>query len=98
MATIDDVVRIITPILHPSPVRRVILFGSYAKGTNTPNSDIDLIIDSNGQLRGIDFFSLSSELARALPIEADIFEMREINPNSDMYDVITQEGIIIYDR
>jgi predicted nucleotidyltransferase len=77
---------------------RVILFGSYAKGTNTPNSDIDLVIDSNGQLRGIDFFVLSSELAQALPIKADIFELREINPNSTMYDVITQEGIVIYDR
>jgi len=98
MVMIDDVVRIITPILQPSPVRRVILFGSYAKGTNTPNSDIDLIIDSNGQLRGIDFFALSSELSQALPIEADIFEMREINPNSNMYDAIAQEGVVIYDR
>jgi len=98
MATIDDVIRIITPILYPSPVRRVILFGSYAKGTNTPNSDIDLIIDSNGQLRGIEFFALSSELAQALPIEADIFEMREINPNSNMYDAIAQDGVVIYDR
>ena len=98
MVMVDDVVRIITPILQPSPVRRVILFGSYAKGTNTPNSDIDLIIDSNGQLRGIDFFALSSELAQALPIKADIFEMREISPNSNMYDVIAQEGVVIYDR
>ena len=98
MVMIDDVVRIITPILQPSPVKRVILFGSYAKGTNTEGSDIDLIIDSNGQLRGMDFFSLSSELARALPIEADIFEMREINPNSNMYEIITKEGVIIYDR
>ena len=98
MTTIDDVVRIITPIIYPSPVRRVILFGSYARGTNTPGSDIDLIIDSNGQLKGINFFALSSELARALPIEADIFEMREINPNSNMYDAIAKDGVVIYDR
>jgi len=98
MVMIEDVIRIITPILQPSPVRRVILFGSYAKGTNTANSDIDLIIDSNGQLRGMDFFSLSSELAQALPVEADIFEMREIKPSSDMYEIITKDGVIIYDR
>ena len=98
MITINDIVRIITPIIYSSPVRRVILFGSYARGANTPDSDIDLIIDSNGKLKGINFFALSSELARALPIEADIFEIREINPNSNMYDVIKQEGIVIYDR
>ena len=67
-------------------------FGSYAKGTNTHGSDIDLIIDSNGQLKGIDFFALSSKLAQALPIKADIFELREINPNSNMYDAIAREG------
>jgi len=98
MTTINDIMKIITPIIYPSPVRRVILFGSYAKGTNTPDSDIDLVIDSNGKLKGIDFFALSSELVRALPIEADIFEMREINPASNMYDIISQEGIVIYDR
>ncbi|MCL1883077.1 MAG: nucleotidyltransferase domain-containing protein [Defluviitaleaceae bacterium] len=98
MTTIDEIIRIISPIIHPSPVRRVILFGSYARGTSTTDSDIDLIIDSNGQLRGINFFALSSELAQALPIEADIFEMREINPNSNLYDSIKQEGVVIYDR
>ncbi|MCL2171412.1 MAG: nucleotidyltransferase domain-containing protein [Defluviitaleaceae bacterium] len=98
MVTIDDVVRIIAPIIDSSPVRRIILFGSYAKGTNTANSDIDLVIDSNGQLRGIDFFALSSKMAQALPIEADIFEMREIAPNSQMHDTIAQEGVVIYDR
>ena len=98
MTTIDDIVRIITPIICSSPVRRVILFGSYARGANTPDSDIDLVLDSDGQLRGINFFALSCELAQALPIKADIFEMREINPNSNMYDAVAQEGVVIYER
>jgi predicted nucleotidyltransferase len=98
MVTIDDVVRIITPIIDSSPVKRIILFGSYAKGTNTSDSDIDLVIDSNGQLKGIDFFALSSKMAQALPIEADIFELREIMPSSQMHEAITQEGVVIYDR
>jgi predicted nucleotidyltransferase len=98
MVTINDIVRIITPIIDSSPVKRIILFGSYAKGTNTPNSDIDLVIDSNGQLRGIDFFALSSKMAQALPIAADIFELREITPSSQMHNAITREGVVIYDR
>lgn len=98
MVSIDDITRVIAPIIEPSPVRRVILFGSYAKGTNTFDSDIDMVIDSNGQLKGIDFFILTSKLAKALPIESDIYEQREIKPNSPMYKAIMQEGVVIYAR
>ena len=98
MVSIDDIMQAIKPIVDSSPVRRVTLFGSYATGTNTPTSDVDMVIDSNGQLRGIDFFILTSELAKALPIESDIYEQREIKPNSPMYNKITQEGVVIYAR
>lgn len=30
------------------PVERVLLFGSYARGENTPDSDVDLCIVTNG--------------------------------------------------
>jgi len=98
MVSIDEIIRAITPIIEPSPVRRVTLFGSYAKGTNTLDSDVDMVIDSNGQLKGIDFFVLVSKLAKALPIKSDIFEQREIKMNSAMYNKIVQEGVIIYAR
>jgi len=96
MTKIDNVIQIITPILIKSPVKRVILFGSYAKELNTPDSDIDLIIDSNGELKGIDFFALSAEIARALPMKSDIFEYREIKPNSAMFNEIAKDGVVIY--
>jgi predicted nucleotidyltransferase len=98
VTSIEDVIRIITPIVEPSSVKRVILFGSFAKGTHTINSDIDLVIDSGGQLRGMDFFILSSAMEKALPIEADIFEQREIKLNSNMFNTIAREGVIIYER
>jgi len=96
--TVSDIVQIITPIVKASPIRRVILYGSYAKGTNTPESDVDLIIDSYGELKGIDFFVLSAEIAKALPIKSDIFEYREIKPNSAMYNEIVKDGVVIYAR
>ena len=96
MITIGDITEMITPIIKPSPVRRVILYGSYAKGTSTPDSDVDLIIDSNGELKGMDFFVLSAEIAKVLPIKSDIFEHREIKPNSTMYDEIARDGVVIY--
>ena len=96
MITIDNITRMILPIVSKSPVKRVILYGSYAKGTSTPDSDVDLIIDSDGELKGIDFFVLSAEIAKALPIKSDIFEYREIKPNSAMYKEIERDGVVIY--
>ena len=49
------------PLFVKHGIVRVIVFGSYAKGTSTENSDIDLVIDSAGFLRGINFFTAQAE-------------------------------------
>ncbi len=46
--TISELQRIITPIAQKYHLRAVYLFGSYARGTATENSDIDLLIDTEG--------------------------------------------------
>jgi predicted nucleotidyltransferase len=55
MLTMNEIRTIITPLVEIYPVRRVILFGSYARGNETERSDIDLIIDSEGKLDGFEF-------------------------------------------
>ena len=59
-------------MLEASPVRRVIVFGSYTRGTAAPDSDIVLAIDSGGELDGINFFVYSDKLAGMLLIKSDI--------------------------
>ena len=95
--TIDEIKNIITPLVSPLPVYRVILFGSYARGDASDNSDVDLIIDSEGQLSGFDFFGLAGLMIKKMPIKVDVFELREINKPSIMFDNISKEGIIIYE-
>ena len=43
--TIDEIKFIVVPIAKTYGVSSVSLFGSYAKGTATSDSDIDFIID-----------------------------------------------------
>ena len=62
----QDIVKILVPIFMAFPIKKAILFGSYAKGTQTENSDIDLVIDSNGKIRGIDFFEVLDVLQNNL--------------------------------
>ena len=94
---IDEIKNIIIPLVSPYPIRRVILFGSYARGNATVGSDVDLIIDSEGQLSGFDYFGIAGMIMKKMPIEVDVFELREINKPSLMFENINNEGVVIYE-
>ena len=42
---VDEIARIVRPIAQRYGLRAVYLFGSYARGAATEDSDIDLLID-----------------------------------------------------
>ena len=46
--SIEQIQKLITPIAKKYGLKSVFLFGSYARGTATENSDVDLIIDTSG--------------------------------------------------
>ena len=45
-------------ILKDTDIQKAILFGSYAKNKPTKNSDIELVIDSNGKIKGLKFYAI----------------------------------------
>ena len=45
---VDEIARIVRPIAQRYRLRAVYLFGSYARGAATEDSDIDLLIDTTG--------------------------------------------------
>ena len=46
--TTNEIKAIVTPIAVKYRLKAVFLFGSYARGTATEDSDIDLMIDTTG--------------------------------------------------
>jgi len=48
--TVDDIKGMLNPIFSSAPIYKAVLFGSYAKGVATEASDIDIVIDSKGEL------------------------------------------------
>ena len=75
-------------------VKRAILFGSYAKGTATDRSDIDIFVDSG--LRGLMFFGLLEEVTDALQKPVDLIDLSQIDENSKVMDEINRTGVLIY--
>lgn len=96
--TIEEIKSILQNILKNFEVKKAILFGSYAKNTPTSKSDIDLVIDSDGQLLNIYFYGLLEDLVQALQKNVDLFEISEIQKNSKIYDDIQNEGVVVYEK
>lgn len=86
------------PILRNYPVDKAILFGSYAKGEATNASDIDLYIDTNGKLRGLDFVGLLEILVNTLGTDIDLIDKSHIEPDSLIIHEIENGGMVIYEK
>lgn len=96
--TLDELKKIFEEVFKNFAVKKAILFGSYAKNTPTPKSDIDLVIDSEGKLININFYGLLEELVERLNKKVDLFEVSEIQKESRIYNDIQKEGIVVYEK
>jgi predicted nucleotidyltransferase len=95
---INEIKRTLRPIFESNPVYTAVLFGSYARGEASDHSDVDIVIDSRGQLLNIRFYGVLDEICEKLNQKVDLFELSEIRKPSPIYTSIQQEGIRIYER
>jgi Predicted nucleotidyltransferases len=96
--TIEEIKQNLIPAFSNAAVNKAILFGSYAKGLATENSDIDIVIDSNGQLLNIYFYELLEDVTERLNKKVDLIELSEIERGSLIYNEIQKEGIVVYEK
>ncbi|MBE6960013.1 MAG: helix-turn-helix domain-containing protein [Ruminococcaceae bacterium] len=70
------------------------LFGSYAKGKATENSDVDLLIAT--PISGMKFYDLVEALREALHKKVDVLNREQLNDNPELMHEILKDGIKIY--
>lgn len=63
-------------------INSFVLFGSYAKGTNTQNSDVDIafILEDGYKLNYDNYLLLEEELTNSLDAQIDLMNFEKINP------------------
>ena len=95
MYSVADIQRIVSPIAAKYGVNRVYLFGSYARGENTPSSDVYLRIDK-GEVRGMQMAYLLSDLEDALRLPVDLLSTAALD--AQFLQSIKGEEKLIYER
>jgi len=97
MLSIDEIKGFVNPIANKYPINKIILFGSYARGDAKESSDVDLVVDSAGNLHNRKIFALGGELLTAFPVRVDVYDILEINEQSPLYKNMINEGVVIYE-
>jgi len=98
MLNASDIKTIVEPIVSNTKVEKIVLFGSYASGAASENSDIDLCMFSNGTLTGLAFYELKSKIEKAFDLNVDLLPDLDIIPNSPIEKQIKNHGVVIYER
>ncbi len=96
--TIEQIKEKVIPILKDYPVSKAVIFGSYAKGKPSNNSDIDIYIDTNGKLKGLDFVGLLEEIVDTLGMDIDLIDKSHIDSDSLIIQEIEKDGLILYEK
>jgi len=92
---IDELRRLITPILSRYDVDRAFIFGSYARGDARGVSDMGLRIDAD-RLRTLDLCGLMVRLEEALGIPVDVIPTDSMS--AGFLEAIKGEEVMVYER
>ena len=93
--TIDEIKKIVTPIVKEYGIDSLSLFGSYARGEATEDSDLDFIMDK-GDLNGVKYFSLIDKLESKFKCHVDLVSKE--SSNKEFLNEIKKDEILLYKR
>ena len=94
LLTIDDITSKCSEVFKQYNVKFCYLFGSYAKGKETPVSDVDLLISAD--VKGLRFYGMTEELRNSLHKKVDILDVNQLRDNLPLIEEILKDGIKIY--
>jgi len=76
---IEEIKKKIIPILKKNKIKRAGIFGSYARGEQKKNSDVDILVELSKPL-GFAFFGIELELEKKLGRKVDLVTYRYVSP------------------
>lgn len=96
MPTFEEIRQNILPFVDEYGIKRVGVFGSFARGETTKSSDIDLIFDFQKEFGLIALSGLKIALEERLDKKVDIVEFSSLDPS--ICKSIKDEVVMIYEQ
>ena len=102
MPTIEEIRQVIVPILlqDAKELKRVVLFGSYARNEATADSDIDVYLDGTLLYRFDDTKDTAERASAALSVPVEIITRPALQNSvisASFQAEIERDGIILYE-
>lgn len=104
--TIDEIKQRVTPVAEKYQLRSVYLFGSYARNEATDDSDVDVLVDTEGStVRTLfDMGGLYNDLSDGLEKVFDLVDYGALTQDGEnsrtpwFTDNVIKERLLIYER
>jgi predicted nucleotidyltransferase len=101
--SMDDIRKVVQRLVEAANPRKIILFGSYARGEETPDSDVDImVIEDTVSHQGMEMVRLRKAAGRIAPgVGIDILvypteKTRDPVPGTVLYWALS-EGKVLYE-
>ena len=94
--SVPELQAVLSPVFQAHGVKRATLFGSYAKGSATARSDVDLLVDSG--LRGLAFFGLLEHVSEVLDTPVDLIDVSQVVEGSEIEKEISKSGVALFEQ
>ena len=91
----EEIKKKIISILIKHGIKKILVFGSYARNEATPKSDLDLIVEFPEGTSLLDHVGIEIELSEALNMKIDLLSRNGISPY--IKDQVLKEAIVIYE-
>ena len=91
--SLNQLVNKIKVVLKNHPVKRASLFGSYVRGDNTDDSDVDILVELEKGNSLLDLVRLERTLSGHLQKKVDLVTYKSISPH--VKDYILQDTLKI---
>lgn len=92
--TLDFISKTCNNILKEYNVEFCYLFGSYAKGSATDSSDVDLLISLFEN--GLKYYEILEKLRESLHKKVDLLSLEQLKNNPELTNEILKTGVKIY--
>ena len=92
--TLEELGNLILPLVERYGMQSASVFGSYARGEATPDSDIDVLLYGGDSFRPLNVFGVAEELYEASGKRVDVYEISELD-DGPFKDTVLREAVAL---